>query len=360
MVISRRVRNQTWQSMIICLAQSNKAQTNKAQTMNHFFYYLLILIGVFLFILFYSRTLKSKYFKDHEKPIIIEKDFTHPFFQERNKARDHYLTLIKYQNDISNRFRHLHESHLQHTINEDQELVILTQLQQQYLTNRQQTSLAYQQYLEKQQCCFEYLLTEILPQVVTGDLFRLDAHCLSLDGKLGLAPDLEHNKLFIWRTGDSEAAYIIDGIQLLQLEAHVDSECLYSLKAEDLSNTTSLASTSISQAIFGTRLIDRLLSLELKLFIKNTEDPVPHGLTLLFFQRGSAKSPYTALEEMDNWYCLLGKLIHQSQLKTWLSENKKAHTANSMINEISHLSELKNQGLLTEAEFNKAKRMLLK
>ncbi len=329
--------------------------------MNYISYYLLISIGLIIFIFIYSRTVKSKYFKDHKKPIIIEKDFTHPVFQERDEASNRYLTLVKHQNDISNRFRHLHESHLQHTINEDQELVILTQLQQQYLINKQQTSLAHQQYLEKQQRCFEYLLTEVLLQGMAGDLFRLDTHYLSLDGKLGLAPDLEHNKLFIWKTGGSEAAYIIDGIHLLQLEAHVDSECLYSLKADDLTNTTSsLTSASISQTIFSTRLIDRLISLELKLFIKSTEDPAQYGLTLLFFQRGSAKSPYAALEEIDHWYCLLGKLIHQSRLKSLLPVNKKALTASSMINEVSRLAELKTQGLLTEDEFNKAKRMLLK
>lgn len=330
--------------------------------MIHPFYYLVFSISIIILILFYLRKIKSKSSPDPKKTIFIEKIFTHPVFQERNQVRKQYLESVKFQENILSRFKHLHESHLERSITEDRELEILTQLQQQYLINKQQTLLARQQYLEKQQHCFEHLLTEVLPQVVADDSFQFSAHFLTLDGKLGLAADLEHNKLFIWEADGLETAYIVDGTQLLQLEAHVDSDCLYSLKADDLSSSANpLALASIMHTISNSRLIDRLLSLELKLFINRTEDTAQSCLTILFFQRGSGKSPYAALEEIDNWYCLLSKLMHQSQLAPLsIPANRKPLTSNAMINEISRLAELRTQGMLTDDEFNKAKRILFK
>jgi|GEM_PF-6380171 len=260
--------------------------------MAHPFYYLVFSIGAIILILFYLRKIKSESSPDPKKPILIEKTFTHPVFQERNQARKQYLESVKFQENILSRFKHLHESHLKHSVTADQELELLTQLQQQYLINKQQTLLTRQQYLEKQQHCFEHLLTEVLPQVVAGDSFQCCAHFLTLDGKFGLAADLEHNKLFIWEADGLEAAYIVDGTQLLQLEAHVDSDCLYSLKADDLSSSVNpLASASIMHTISNSRLIDRLLSLELKLFINCAEDTAQSCLTTLFFKEVQVSRP---------------------------------------------------------------------
>lgn len=206
----------------------------------------------------------------------------------------------------------------------------------------------------------EYTANGALPSDSQSAFVATMKH-LASDGSAGIAVDRVNRKVALLTPYGKN---IVGYDQLLSSEICVDSETVVQTNRGSLIGGAlvgGLVSGGVGAIVMALgakkKHIDNIRSVELKVLTVGTYS---HAHTVSFYKKGQFGSPQGAIDEATSWHDLIAVAIKETELANRAAQSVEPSRAQgSLSDELTKLAQLKQQGLLTEEEFAKAKAALI-
>ncbi len=194
-----------------------------------------------------------------------------------------------------------------------------------------------------------------------GPRFEATYKYLARDGHAGIAIDRVQRKIALLTTYSKE---IVDYSQVVSSEVCIDAETM--LQTDRVGQIGGAALGGLLAGGVGAlvmamgakkKQIDNVKQVELKILTTRTRKPAH---VIRFFGVGLGGSAKAAVEEASKWHDLVSVAIREAQDDYQIEAPQASRAdASSLAGEIGKLAELREQGILTENEFQRSKAKLI-